>query len=74
MAIVLFARTEIFLSEMYLDKRLQKMAKDFSLLIKAFEEARDALDAVLPDVATAVSLPAKAYSQRTIMDRGFGET
>ena len=50
------------------------MAKDFSLLIKAFEEAyRDALDAVLPDVATAVSLAAKAYSQRTIMERGFGE-
>ena len=50
------------------------MAKDFSLLIKAFEEARDALDEVLPDVATAVSLAAKAYSQRTIMERGFGET
>ena len=50
------------------------MAKDFSLLIKAFEEARDALDAVLPDVATSVSLAAKGFSQRTIMERGFGET
>lgn len=50
------------------------MAKDFSLLIKAFEEARDALDAVLPDVATSVSLAAKAYSQITITERGFGET
>ena len=48
------------------------MAKDFSLLIKAFEEARDALDAVLSDVATSVSLAAKGFSQRTIMERGFG--
>ena len=49
------------------------MAKDFSLLIKAFEESRDALDAVLSDVATSVSLAAKGFSQRTIMERGFGE-
>ena len=50
------------------------MAKDFALLIKAFEEARDALDAVLPDVATSVSLAAKGFSQMTIRERGFGET
>lgn len=50
------------------------MAREFSELIKLFKDADKALDAVLPDVATSVSLAAKAFSQRTIIDRGFGES
>ena len=50
------------------------MAKDFKDLIHIFEAVRDALDEVLPQAATSVSLAAKGLAQKTIQERGFGET
>lgn len=50
------------------------MARDFSELIKLFENAESALDTVLPSVATSVTLAAKALAQRSIMEKGFGES
>lgn len=49
------------------------MARDFSELIKMFENAEAALDTVLPNVATSVTLAAKGLAQRSIMEKGFGE-
>ena len=42
-------------------------------LIEKFKAIRDALPEVLPDVATSMSLTAKAIAERTIKDKGFGE-
>ena len=46
---------------------------EFKELIEKFKAIRDALPEVLPDVATSMSLTAKAIAERTIKDKGFGE-
>lgn len=46
---------------------------DVKELIAKFKALREALPEVMPSVATSVSLTAKAISERTIKDKGFGE-
>ena len=46
---------------------------DLKELTGRFKKLRDSLPEVLPDVATSVSLSAKALAERTIKDMGFGE-
>ena len=47
---------------------------DLSELIKRLKAFRDAIPDVMPQVATSVSMSAKALAERTIKDKGFGKT
>lgn len=48
--------------------------QDLQDLINAMKDVRDALPAALSSTATSMSLTAKALAERTIKDKGFGET
>lgn len=45
---------------------------DLADLIKQLKAFRDAIPEVMPQVATSVSMSAKALAERTIKDKGFG--
>ena len=47
---------------------------DLAELIKRLKAFRDAIPEVMPQVATSVSMSAKALAERTIKDKGFGKT
>lgn len=48
--------------------------KDLQELINALKDVRDALPEALASTATSMSLTGKALAERTIKDKGFGES